>query len=258
MFSIQNSNKGKCLTASQDIIKGSIIIRQDPVIYSAFKDYCADCLVTLANNRFVCHSCLLEYCSEDCHLECNAEKCTLDILLYKRALKRLNDLKDLSMQGTDISNLEEIYCKIKSDTEIQIGFTEFKDLTRRISTNLIGITRDLVNVGVGIYPTASFMNHDCRENTIIEFRGREIRVKASRDIKKGEEITTRYLPIYKNRKSRMEEFRHWNFKCSCELCLFVGDSRDLVKVIFFAYNSVKIVMELLMRIILNVNGVKRN
>jgi hypothetical protein len=184
----------------------------------------------LGNNRFVCNSCLLEYCSEDCHVECNSEKCFLDTLLYKRALKRLNDLKDLSMQGADILNLEEIYCKIKSDT--QIGFYEFKDLCKRISTNLIGITRDLVNVGVGIYSTASFMNHDCRENTIIEFRGKEIRVKASRNIKKGEEITTRYLPVYKNRKSRMEEFRHWNFKCTCELCLLVGDSRDLVKVHF--------------------------
>jgi hypothetical protein len=241
MFSIvSDTKKGQCMIADQDIKKGSIISRQDPILFTGFKDVCAYCLVPLSRKKLVCGSCKLEYCCEECrHLqsECNKIQSDPYTILLARALKKTDQLKELSANGKEIPDVEGIYQRVhhiyKKEPVTLIDFEEFKRLSKTISTNLIGITRDLVVVGVGIYPTASFMNHDCRENTLLVFKGKEMCIKASRDIRKGEEITTRYLPIYKNRKSRMEEFRNWNFKCTCELCLLgVRDARDLVKVSF--------------------------
>ncbi len=72
--------------------------------------------------------------------------------------------------------------------------------------------------GIGLYALASLLNHSCVPSAHTYFIGDAIAVRANRDIKKGEEITTAYItvPSYDERRFRL--MRSWRFHCTCELC----------------------------------------
>lgn len=66
-------------------------------------------------------------------------------------------------------------------------------------------------------PYYSMINHSCTPNAFWTFEGRELQVRAERDLKAGEELFISYIPrghFYE----RMERLGHWGIKCVCELC----------------------------------------
>jgi len=84
----------------------------------------------------------------------------------------------------------------------------------------------------GIYLQFSKTNHACAYNTVINILDidREIKLVASRNIQKGEEIVINYLNPYRKKKpslmlrfERMKSLRNlWNFTCSCDVCSLTG------------------------------------
>ncbi|XP_071451907.1 SET and MYND domain-containing protein 4-like isoform X2 [Hetaerina americana] len=77
-------------------------------------------------------------------------------------------------------------------------------------------------LGVGIYPTVAFFNHDCYPATTRYFLGTSIVVRALRPLKAGEAIPENYGPVF-TKKSRQERqrilrSRYW-FICQCKACL---------------------------------------
>lgn len=249
MFIIETRDRGKCWIATQDILKGTLLLEEDPIVWSGFKQVCFYCLKDTFDRK-KCLKCCMKYCSRECAeldvmhslvIEGSSECSLLEkddqndplLLLHLRSILLRKDLKNLCTDGKEFNDIHEIYMKLCIFRKKRMEFKNFSEISKTLSTNLIGITRDLVNIGVGIYPKSSFLNHDCRENTLFYFKGSRINVIASRDLLKGEEITTRYVPVNLNYKSRMQEFKNWNFKCKCDLCLFkIIDPRDLIKVIF--------------------------
>lgn len=84
--------------------------------------------------------------------------------------------------------------------------------------------------GFGLYAEASLLNHSCVPSAHKIFLGDAIAVRASQDMKKGEEVTLSYLAprCYDERRFRLA--RSWGFYCNCALCIAEGkDDEDARK-----------------------------
>ena len=64
-------------------------------------------------------------------------------------------------------------------------------------------------VGMGLYPTASLINHSCDPNADLNFYGDAVAVRAIRNIAEGEEICISYGPLFYEVKPRV---RHMQLK----------------------------------------------
>lgn len=76
--------------------------------------------------------------------------------------------------------------------------------------------------GIGVFPTYSRLNHSCTPNVQNSYNatiGRET-VHAIRDIEKGEEVVTAYVPIQRPAHLRNDDLvKKWGHECFCETCL---------------------------------------
>ena len=249
MFEISRlEGRGTCWIATTDIKQGTSLLQEDSILYSPLhKESCQNCFKFASKKCANC--CQVYYCSRECQscdykshkLECKGlanlkgseintqTRLILRSLLLKIKLEKLNLSRNSKITSTSC-NFEKC-CEILDQ---KLDFKDFMANSQILDTNVIGITNsDFENVAVGLFPLASFLNHDCCENTIFCFKGKTLTVFASQEIKKGQEITTNYVPFTLNTTSRLKELRGWNFRCNCDICtLKIQDCRDFIKVIF--------------------------
>lgn len=77
--------------------------------------------------------------------------------------------------------------------------------------------------GTGLFPLFSRLNHSCNANVHHSFNattGKET-VYAVRQINKGEELVTSYMPTaWRTKKQRTEYLQQvWGFSCACKVCV---------------------------------------
>ncbi|GJQ14149.1 hypothetical protein GpartN1_g5940.t1 [Galdieria partita] len=87
---------------------------------------------------------------------------------------------------------------------------------------------ELNTLGVGFFPKASLMNHDCRPNSVALFTGGfhntsgkpvSIHIRCVRPIEAGEEIVISYLDVCLSWMDRLEWLKeHYQFECCCSRC----------------------------------------
>ncbi|CAO2648748.1 Nn.00g096970.m01.CDS01 [Neocucurbitaria sp. VM-36] len=71
----------------------------------------------------------------------------------------------------------------------------------------------------GFWIHTSYINHDCLPNSVRTFIGDVLLLRASRDIAKGEEISTQYVAPELVFEERQQKFMgSWGFACDCTLC----------------------------------------
>jgi tetratricopeptide (TPR) repeat protein len=78
-----------------------------------------------------------------------------------------------------------------------------------------------LRVGSAIFSTASLMNHSCRPNVSISFRGRKIVVKAGRPLSAGTELKHCYGPsVYQHQCEERQAAlsNQYFFRCDCADC----------------------------------------
>ena len=70
------------------------------------------------------------------------------------------------------------------------------------------------------------INHSCDPNTLAvspEFDAKRIELRAMKEIKVGEEVTSSYLDaitaILGDRKEKKLKFENCGFQCKCDICL---------------------------------------
>ena len=83
-------------------------------------------------------------------------------------------------------------------------------------------SRDNDDTPTGIYPFASLLNHSCAPNSYYRFIGNIMVVRASQEIKMGEEITLSYVSPhspYSKRRETVESTWHMTEECDCRQCL---------------------------------------
>uniref|UniRef100_UPI0037E8168A histone-lysine N-methyltransferase SMYD3 n=1 Tax=Semicossyphus pulcher TaxID=241346 RepID=UPI0037E8168A len=97
-------------------------------------------------------------------------------------------------------------------------------LIAKVTCNCFTISDgELQEIGVGLYPSLSLLNHDCRPNCVMVFEGTRLRLRAVRDISPEEELTISYIEtllLTEDRQRQLEEQYH--FTCHCQRC----DSKD--------------------------------
>ncbi|TPX64232.1 hypothetical protein SpCBS45565_g06056 [Spizellomyces sp. 'palustris'] len=106
--------------------------------------------------------------------------------------------------------------------------SEMIDLLCRFSCNSISVSDgELVNIGVGVFPVLSLVNHSCSPNAAIIFNGESATLRAIKNIQVEEEICQSYMEISEPRYVRRKELREiYFFDCCCSLCLRYDQTAD--------------------------------
>ncbi|XP_036398732.1 histone-lysine N-methyltransferase SMYD3 [Megalops cyprinoides] len=103
-------------------------------------------------------------------------------------------------------------------------------LLARMTCNCFTISDgELKEVGVGLYPNMSLLNHDCRPNCVMLFEGRILHLRAIRDIQPNEELTISYIDTLmpsSERRKRLQEQYH--FLCQCQQCATADRDSDML------------------------------
>lgn len=75
------------------------------------------------------------------------------------------------------------------------------------------------DVGYFVDPFVSKVRHSCVANAWCVFDGKELHVRALKDIAAGNEITFSYVSSQADYEDREWKLKyHWNIKCECSLC----------------------------------------
>lgn len=115
----------------------------------------------------------------------------------------------------------------------QIGFVNDEELTtisklllrhiQQCQVNALRIFNDnnTIELGCGLFSTFSLINHSCRPNLSIKFRGTKLILIANRDIEPGEELFISYGvdETTSSRVARKQYLKNnYFFDCSCVAC----------------------------------------
>ncbi|KAM3625895.1 uncharacterized protein V6R79_019417 [Siganus canaliculatus] len=97
-------------------------------------------------------------------------------------------------------------------------------LIAKVTCNCFTISDgELQEIGVGLYPSLSLLNHDCRPNCVMVFEGTKLLLRAVRDINPEEELTISYIETSALAEDRQKQLRdQYHFTCHCERC----DAKD--------------------------------
>ncbi|XP_060048091.1 histone-lysine N-methyltransferase SMYD3 [Erinaceus europaeus] len=95
----------------------------------------------------------------------------------------------------------------------------FEAFAKLISNSFTICNAEMQEVGVGIYPSMSLLNHSCDPNCCIVFSGPHLLLHAVRDIKAGDELTICYLDMLMTSEGRRKQLRdQYCFECDCFRC----------------------------------------
>ncbi|XP_077095121.1 histone-lysine N-methyltransferase SMYD3 [Siphateles boraxobius] len=103
-------------------------------------------------------------------------------------------------------------------------------LLARVTCNCFSISDgELQDLGVGLYPSMSLLNHDCHPNCVMIFEGKRLTLRAVKVIRPCEELTISYTDVLapsKERRSRLQEQYH--FLCQCARCTTEDKDCDML------------------------------
>ncbi|KAK5873796.1 hypothetical protein PBY51_018802 [Eleginops maclovinus] len=138
----------------------------------------------------------------------------------------LSSMSEQKKQGlSQLASMLELYLQQEvSDLEVTSALPpscqEPLSLIAKVTCNCFTISDgELQEIGVGLYPSLSLLNHDCRPNCVMVFVGTNLHVRAVRDINPEEELTISYietLSLTEDRRRQLEDQYH--FTCHCQLC----------------------------------------
>ncbi|XP_064411833.1 histone-lysine N-methyltransferase SMYD3 isoform X2 [Latimeria chalumnae] len=74
-------------------------------------------------------------------------------------------------------------------------------------------------IGVGLYPSMSLLNHSCSPNCVIVFDGRRLLLHATQEIQANEELTVSYIDVLAPTQERQSQLKsQYCFTCDCQRC----------------------------------------
>ncbi|KAK3563582.1 hypothetical protein QTP86_030933 [Hemibagrus guttatus] len=78
---------------------------------------------------------------------------------------------------------------------------------------------ELQDVGLGLYPSMSLLNHNCRPNCVMMFSRKKLELRAVRRIQQYEELCISYTDILAPRVERRTQLMdQFHFLCQCQRC----------------------------------------
>ncbi|CAF2744623.1 unnamed protein product [Lepeophtheirus salmonis] len=132
--------------------------------------------------------------------------------------ERSGETKDLEKTKFVEDLVKVMQVKLGAKDIISQDVHQTMGIKRTNASNLSSIGLDGANA---LYPTYTLMNSHCYCNSrsTIDPKTFQMRVKANRDIKSREEISTRYVTVLEGRPRRRNLiWSGWKFICECKRC----------------------------------------
>ncbi|XP_048213469.1 histone-lysine N-methyltransferase SMYD3 [Perognathus longimembris pacificus] len=119
--------------------------------------------------------------------------------------------------------------EIQDASQLPPSFDIFEAFAKVICNSFTICNAEMQEVGVGLYPSMSLLNHSCDPNCSIVFNGPHLLLRAVRDIKAGEELTICYLDVLMTSEERREQLRdQYYFECDCIRCQTKDKDADML------------------------------
>ncbi|GAB7335459.1 hypothetical protein MBLNU13_g07821t1 [Cladosporium sp. NU13] len=199
---VSGPNRGRGLFATRSL-KAEDLILAETAFASVWDDKRAHVIAAKWNARF----------PKDIHMGL--------IGLWKIALQRVQNNPILGCDLLDLHGSHNELGDIVAEVDgVQVVDTyHVYDIVSRNAFQLVGPFGTEKHCS-GIYIRSSYVNHSCVPNAHRTFIGEFLLLYATKDIKKGEELTISYGPDLVAFVSRREAIMSmWNFQCECALCV---------------------------------------
>ncbi|XP_034732899.1 histone-lysine N-methyltransferase SMYD3 [Etheostoma cragini] len=137
----------------------------------------------------------------------------------------LNSMSEQKKQGlSQLASMLELYLRQEvpdlAQEVLPPSCREPLSLLAKVTCNCFTISDgELQEIGVGLYPSLSLLNHDCRPNCVMVFVGTKLQLRAVQDINPEDELTISYietLSLTEDRQRQLEDQYH--FTCHCQHC----------------------------------------
>ncbi|XP_073484122.1 histone-lysine N-methyltransferase SMYD3 [Aquarana catesbeiana] len=119
--------------------------------------------------------------------------------------------------------------EIQVSTQLPPGF-HILEYFGKVTCNSFTISDgEMQDVGVGLYPSMSLLNHSCDPNCVIVFEGTCLQLRSVKKILKGEELTISYIDVKMPTHLRQVQLqRQYSFTCDCHCCLSKDKDEDML------------------------------
>ncbi|XP_069786962.1 histone-lysine N-methyltransferase SMYD3 [Narcine bancroftii] len=78
---------------------------------------------------------------------------------------------------------------------------------------------EMQEVGIGLYPSMSLLNHSCDPNSVMVFEGKLLQLRAVQPIPQNEELTVSYIDVMATSQDRRRQTeKQYCFTCDCKHC----------------------------------------
>ncbi|XP_059761303.1 histone-lysine N-methyltransferase SMYD3 isoform X1 [Balaenoptera ricei] len=119
--------------------------------------------------------------------------------------------------------------EIQDASQLPPSFDIFEAFAKVICNSFTICNAEMQEVGVGLYPSMSLLNHSCDPNCSIVFNGPHLLLRAVRDIEAGEELTICYLDMLMTSEERQKQLRdQYCFDCDCFRCQTQDKDADML------------------------------
>lgn len=203
LYVIKNTaNKGKAMFATQNIARGTRILREAPVVKMPAAAHRMEILL-----RFL-------------KLSSSAQA----------AYMSLSATADARRDAEYAEGFSQLKKNAPQFMAIDLPIEEQVKIMNILMTNAFScVAPDMIKNGrfdeppidyTAVFVDASRMNHSCVPNVFWCWnpRIRELTVHAVRDIAVGEEITASYINVYAPKEVRQNGLKQYGFTCNCQAC----------------------------------------
>ncbi|XP_064395526.1 histone-lysine N-methyltransferase SMYD3-like [Halichondria panicea] len=223
---------GRGVFTKESISAGATIFSELPIAHCSVEEtrgtICEHCF-NRSESLKKCSRCkFVYYCNSDCQ--------RLDWPLHKTECKgvrggKATPLVRLALRALTRDTQHLCSLPLNRDAQLLIVSTVqlckhpprvINQLFRRITCNTFSVTApdDLSKMGVALYCAPSLLNHSCRPNTLPLYYGRQLVLKAVRDIGPDEQLFITYTETMQLLSERQHHLQStYNFTCACERCL---------------------------------------
>ncbi|KAM6979847.1 histone-lysine N-methyltransferase SMYD3 [Aplochiton taeniatus] len=133
----------------------------------------------------------------------------------------LEEMSEEKMEGlAHLSSMLQLYLQQEVKSSPPSTCLDPLSLIARVTCNCFTISDgELQEVGVGLYPSMSLLNHDCRPSCVVTFEGATLCLRATRDIQPSEELTISYIGCLAPTNQRQKQLKdQYHFLCQCHRC----------------------------------------
>ncbi|XP_078213306.1 histone-lysine N-methyltransferase SMYD3 isoform X4 [Callithrix jacchus] len=245
------ADRGNGLRAVTPLRPGELLFRSDPLAYTVSKGsrgvVCDRCLLGFSSSKepsllhtaallkeklMRCSQCrVAKYCSSKCQMEGSPSESEKLYSFYdlESNINKLTEDKKEGLRQLVMTFQHFMREEIQDASQLPPAFDIFEAFAKVICNSFTICNAEMQEVGVGLYPSISLLNHSCDPNCSVVFNGPHLLLRAVRDVEVGEELTICYLDMLMTSEERRKQLRdQYCFECDCFRCQTQDKDADML------------------------------